>query len=89
MEDNNYVFIVDKYNKYQRNANVIRTFNLFIGGNAVPYCIRKIPIEYDWGIPSLTYWEEQDFEEDYSYQHFYATEEEAYRYVLQLKGEIK
>lgn len=47
--DDNFGYIVDKYNKYQSNKNVLRVFRLYICGQDVEYCIRKIPLTYDWG----------------------------------------
>lgn len=83
--DDNFCYVIDEYNKFQINKNVVKTFNLFIGGRYVPYCIRKIPVVYDWGLPQLTPWEEQDFEKDYSQQFVYHTEEEALCFVRELR----
>ena len=84
MEDN-FCYIIDEYNKFQRNNNVVRTFKLYLGGRAETWCIRKIPVIYDWGLPQLIPWEQQDIEKDYSYQYAYATEEEALEFVRFLK----
>ena len=74
-------YIIDTYNKFQDNSNVIDTFKLY----NEPYCIRKVSVEYDWGIPKLEEWPEQYFEIDYSYQHAYDTLEEAREFVRFLK----
>lgn len=77
-----YKYIVDQYNKFQNNSNVIDTFTI----HEQPYCIRIIPVEYyDWGIPQLEAWPQQDFEIDYSYQHSYNTLEEAREFVRFMK----
>lgn len=83
--DENFCYIVDEYNKFQPNNNVIRIFKLFLGGKYEYWCIRKIPITYNWGIPQLNDWVEQDFDKDYSYQYAYSTEKEAMDYVKTLK----
>lgn len=77
-----YKYIVDKYNKFQNNENVIETFTLIIAGERTPYCIRKIAVkEWDWGRPVLEDWEEQDFEGYYSDQMAYDSLLEAQKYV--------
>ena len=76
-----YRYIVDQYNKFQNNSNVIDIFTL----HDQPYCIRIIPIEYYWGEPHLEDWPEQDFEIDYSSQHPYNTLEEAREFVRFMK----
>lgn len=83
--DDNYCYVIDEYNKFQKNDNVIHIFNLFIGKRYEPWCIRKIPVTYDWGLPQLTPWEQQNLEKDYSYQYAYPTEEEALKFVRDLK----
>jgi hypothetical protein len=84
--DDNFCYIIDEYNKFQINKNVVKTFNLFIGGRYVPYCIRKIPLTYDWGTPILEDWIEQDWDIDYSDQYIFPTEKEALAYVRRLRG---
>lgn len=42
-----HVYIIDTYNKYDRNINVVHTF--FIDGR--PYCIREVTLE--WGEPQF------------------------------------
>ena len=77
-----YKYIIDVYNKYQSNSNVIDDFTI----HDTPYCIRRIPVkEYDWGVPLLAEWEEQDWEIDYSFQHPYDTLEEAREFVRIMK----
>ena len=77
-----YKYIIDNYNKFQNNKNVIDTFTI----HDQPYCIRIIPVkEYDWGVPQLAEWEEQDWEIDYSYQHPYDTLEEARDFIRVMK----
>lgn len=87
--NDDYRYIIDQYNKYQPNLNVIETFELTIGGIKVPYCIRRIPVAaYDWGQPQLEDWIEQNAWEsiDYSQQYAYETLEDAREYVRFLKG---
>ena len=84
--DDNFGYIVDKYNKYQSNKNVLRVFRLYICGQDVEYCIRKIPLTYDWGTPILENWIEQDWDTDYSDQYIFPTEKEALAYVRRLRG---
>lgn len=75
-------YIVDNYNKFQNNSNVIDVFTI----HEQPYCIRLIRVkEYDWGVPQLENWEEQDWEIDYSYQQPYNTLEEARNFVRIMK----
>lgn len=82
----NYCYIIDKYNKFQNNNNVISIFSLFINGQYESWCIRKIPIKkYNWGTPEPENWAEQNFEEDYSYQRAYSTKEEALEFIRSLK----
>lgn len=83
--DDNFCYIIDEYNKFQSNKNVIHTFKLFMGHHYETWCIRKIPVIYDWGLPQLEPWIEQDMDKDYSYQHAYQTEEEALAFVRALK----
>lgn len=84
--DDNFGYIVDKYNKYQSNKNVLRVFRLYICGQDVDYCIRKIPLTYNWGTPILEDWIEQDWDIDYSDQYIFPTEKEALAYVRRLRG---
>lgn len=80
-----YCYIIDIYNKFQTNNNVVETFYLFICGHNMPYCIRKIPItQYEWGVPQIK-WEEQDWDMNYSGQHLYKTLEEAKEFIYELK----
>lgn len=74
-------FIIDVYNKYQNNENVIDTFTL----HDHPYCIREVSAHYDWGVPQLDAWVEQDLEQDYSYQHSYDTLEDAREFARTMK----
>lgn len=86
LRSDDFCYIIDHYSKFHTNSNVIKTFHLYVGGKNLPYCIRKIPVKsYNWGVPELNDWEEQDFEQDYSQQHAYSTLEEAEEYVYFLK----
>lgn len=83
---NEYCFIIDLYNKYQDNSNVIDIFTLQMGDYLQKWCIRQVPIEkYRWGMPQPSSWPQQDFELDYSIQHAYSTLEEAREFVKDLK----
>jgi hypothetical protein len=74
-------YIIDEYNPYQKNENVVRQFSLRISGRLQPFCIRKIKIqEWDWGSPVLS-WEEQDWDRNYREQTYYDTEEEALEFI--------
>lgn len=82
----NYKYIIDRYNSYQNNNNVVDFFTLIICGKMVQYCIRKIPVKkYEWGCPILEEWEQQDYEQDYSDQCAYDTYEEAKNFVRALR----
>ena len=84
--DDNYCYIIDEYNKYQKNDNVVSTFNLLIGGHYEPWCIRKVPVSYFWGEPQIKAWPQQDFDKDYSDQYAYSTEKEARDFIRLLKS---
>ena len=83
--DDNYCYVIDEYNKFQKNDNVVHTFHLYMGSRYEPWCIRKVPVVYDWGLPQLTPWEQQDMEKDYSHQYAYSSMEEALGFVRDLK----
>lgn len=79
MNNDQYVYIVDVYNPYARNRNVMFRF---IYHNQW-WCIRRATL--DWGIPQDTALEMDD---EYSRFHLYNTYEEAMEFVRQLrKGE--
>ena len=40
-------YIIDTYNKYQDNADVIANFKL----RDQLYCVRRIKLNYNWGTP--------------------------------------
>ena len=84
--DDNFCYIIDEYNKYQKNDNVVSTFNLLIGGHYEPWCIRKVPVSYFWGEPQIKAWPQQDFDKNYSDQYAYSTEKEARDFVRLLKS---
>ena len=48
-------YIIDTYNKYQDNADVIANFKL----RDQPYCVRRIELNYNWGTP-LPDWAEKE-----------------------------
>ena len=75
----NYVFIVDAYNPYARNENVIFRFIY----HDQWWCVRKVVL--DWGVPHNT---ALDLDDDFTHFHLYNTEEEAMAFVRELrKGE--
>ena len=84
--DDNFCYIIDEYNKFQKNDNVVSTFNLLIGGHYESWCIRKVPVSYFWGEPQIKAWPQQDFDKDYSGQYAYSTEKEARDFVKLLKS---
>ena len=84
--DDNFCYIIDEYNKYQKNDNVVATFKLFMGGRYEPWCIRKVPVSYFWGEPQINAWPQQDFDKDYSGQYAYNTEKEARDFIRLLKS---
>ena len=77
MQENLIGYIIDKYNNFHHNRNVVRTFNL----HGQKYCIRKID-EFEWGQPIFP---EKDIEDDYSYFYIYPTLEAAERYIREIK----
>lgn len=81
----NFCYVIDEYNKFQENDNVVFIFKLSIGGHYESWCIRKVPVSYFWGEPQIEAWPQQDWEKDYSLQHAYQTEEEALAFVRALK----
>lgn len=79
-------YIVDTYNRFHNNENVVETFTLQIGDHLEKWCIRKVPIAgYEWGEPQLGSWPEQDFETNYSIQQLYDSIEDAREFVRDLK----
>ena len=68
------IYILDTYNKYARNEDVVHTF--FICDTE--YCIRKVPLE--WGEPSFP-------EKDGGYGEYaiYETYEDALRFVNEIR----
>lgn len=83
----NSCYVVDKYNKFDRNDNVVYKTLLEIGGRTTPYCIREIPIkEYNWGQIIPAEWEQQRIDEDYSYQKTYSSFADAKAFIRELGG---
>ena len=81
MSDKITKYIIDEYNPFQKNENVVKKFSLRISGQLRPYCIREIKIqEWDWGTPVLS-WEEQDWDRTYREQTCYDTIEEAINFI--------
>lgn len=83
--DDNFCYVIDEYNKFQQNDNVVFTFKLSIGGHYEPWCIRKVPVSYFWGEPQIEAWPQQDWERDYSLQYAYPTKEAALEFIRFLK----
>lgn len=77
MSDTYTGYIIDAYNKYAINDNVVSIFNLY----GKPFCIRQIN-KFDWGQPIFP---EKDIEDDYSIFCIYDTQEDAEQYVRNLK----
>jgi len=80
MTDSQYVYIVDAYNPYARNTNVLYRFIY----HDQWWAVRRIELE--WGKPCGETALEMD--DEYSRFHYYNTYEEAMNYVRELrKGE--
>ena len=80
MNNNQYVYIVDAYNPYARNTNVLYRFIY----NDQWWAIRRVSLE--WGKPRGETALELD--DEYSRFHYYNTYEDAMDYVKELrKGE--
>lgn len=43
-------FVIDLYNKYQNNSNVVDVFTLQCGERLEKWCIRRIT-QFEWGVP--------------------------------------
>ena len=54
----NWLFIIDRYNKYDKNSNVKETFSIFIAGYLEKWCIREIQLTEDLHISFCGYIEE-------------------------------
>ena len=77
-------FIVDVYNPFAKNSNVIASFKI----NGHDFCIRKID-EFEWGQPIFP---ERPINDNFIHYFVYDTEEEARTFIRQLKhleGKIK
>ena len=69
------VYIIDVYNEYVKNDDVMYIFTL----NDHYYCIRRVFL--NWGKPILNY----ILDDDYIQFHYYETYEEAYAFVCTLQ----
>jgi len=77
MQDNSIGYIIDFYNKYHNNDDVVKTFHL----RNQNLCIRAIT-SFEWGQPIFP---EKSIDDDYSIFHVYKTIEEAEDYIRILR----
>ena len=77
MLDTSIGFIIDNYNKFHKNDNVVKVFHLY----GKSYCIRRVE-NFNWGQPDFP---EKDIEDEYLVYHVYNTLEEAEKYVSELR----
>lgn len=73
-------FIVDTYNKYGVNKDVVYTFNL----NGKNYCIRAIK-KYNWGQPIF---DDKPMDDEFIEYYIYDSLSAAKRYVNYIQGKI-
>ena len=79
MTADQYVYIVDTYNPYMHNDNVIYRFIY----HEQWWAVRRVSLE--WGVPQNT---ALDIDDNHTKFHLYNTEEEAMEFVKELrKGE--
>lgn len=71
------MYVVDLYNKYQRNRNVVYVSKV----NDLELCIRKLDDNYEWGEPIVDF-PEKNLEDNF---YVYDTLEEAKKYVRMLR----
>lgn len=69
-------YIIDLYNKFSRNDNVVSTFKI----HGQEYCIREITT-FEWGKPIF----DKNIDDDFDSYCVYDTIEEAKGYVRYLK----
>ena len=79
MQDIPQGYVIDLYNKYAHNDNVIEIFSL----NGRHFCIKSVS-EFQWGQPILNEDMIEDIETKPRY-HVYSTLEEAENYIRILK----
>jgi len=68
------IYIIDTYNKYARNNDVVHTFFIY----DTEYCIRKVPLE--WGEPNFP--EKGGGEGEYA---IYENYEDALKFVSEIR----
>mgnify|MGYP006934494533 CR=1 FL=1 len=75
------MFLIDTYNKFQPNKNVV---SIFLVGER-KFCVREIAPKYDWGVQEI-FFPERDYEDNYTDYHLYEKEDEAEAYLKQIGG---
>ena len=76
MQEHSAGYIIDLYNKFAKNLDVVAVFNL----HGQSYCIREVT-HFDWGKPVFN----QSLEDDFDHYRVYASIDEAQKYIRQLK----
>ena len=77
MRETSYGYIIDVYNNFHHNYNVVSTFNL----NGHKYCIRRIE-DFEWGQPVFP---EKDIDDNFTQFYVFNTLEKAEKFVRELK----
>ena len=75
------MYLVDIYNKFQRNKNVI---SIFLVGER-KFCVREIVPKYNWGVPEVLF-PERNYEDNYTDYRLYEDKKEAEAYLKQIGG---
>lgn len=75
------MYLVDTYNKFQPNKNVVSVF--LVGERK--FCVREIAPKYNWDMPEVSF-PERDYEDTYTDYHLYEEEKEAEAYLKQIGG---
>ena len=78
MQDDSVGYIIDNYNKYARNKDVVRIFR----HHGMDLCIRKIT-NFKWGQPVF---QDRPIDDEYTIYYVYNTLEEAENYIAYLKS---
>lgn len=77
MPDISVGYIVDSYNEFARNEDVVRVFKI----HGIPFCIRAVT-KFKWGQPIF---KDKPIDDDYTIYCVYDTLEEAENFVAQIK----
>lgn len=71
------MYIIDMYNKYGHNKDVVQTIRI----NGLDICIRKIT-EFEWGQPVFP---DKNIEDEFTTYHIYEKVEDARKYIRSLR----